>query len=176
MERQVSLSQARTSFVDSWGKLGLEWGINRAMGQIHALLLSSSRSLDAEEIMGELSISRGNANTNLRALMDWGLVSRDYRPGMRREFFSAEKDVWRMARLIAERRRRKELDPLLTLLESLAKIEPSRGEDPAEVRQFQRTIRDIQGFGQKASRILDLLQRLDENAFIARLMSLLKAG
>lgn len=176
MEKQVSYDAAKRTFVDAWGSLGLEWGINRAMAQIHGLLLASARSLDTEQIMSELSISRGNANVNLRALMDWGLVIRQYQPGMRREFFAAEKDVWRMVRLIAEKRRRKELDPMLELLDSLSRIEAGKNDDPAEVRGFQRTLREIQSFGQRASRILDLLQRLDESAFVTRLMSLLKAS
>ena len=70
----MTLTEGKDKFIQSWGTLGTNWGINRTMAQIHALLLVSPESLSAEGIMKELQISRGNANMNLRALIDWGLV------------------------------------------------------------------------------------------------------
>lgn len=171
----MKLEEARRTFVDEWGKLGAAWGINRTMAQIHALLLAHAEPMDTDTIMERLVISRGNANMNLRALMDWGLVVKTVRPGVRREFYEAEKDVWKMARSIAAQRRKRELEPLMRVLEAASEVEPGSG-DAAEVREFRRTMKEIHGFGAKAGRILDLVQRLDQSSFLGRLMALLKPG
>ena len=73
----MNLEEAKNKFIQSWGTLGSQWGINRTMSQIHALLLVSAEPLSAEDVMEQLNISRGNANMNLRALMDWGLVTKE---------------------------------------------------------------------------------------------------
>lgn len=171
----MNLQEARQTFINTWGTLGVEWGINRTMAQIHALLLSSARPLDTEEIMERLQVSRGNANTNLRALIDWGLVTREVRPGVRREFFSAEKDVWEIARAIAVQRRRRELDPMMKVLEAIQDVPPG-GDDPdavADAEELRKVVRDIHGLGRKASRLLDLVLRLDQSAFFRPLLALL---
>ena len=89
----MKLTEGKEKFIQAWGTLGSSWGINRTMAQVHALLLIAPESLCAEDIMEELNISRGNANMNIRALMDWGLVSKELKSGERKEFFSAEKDI-----------------------------------------------------------------------------------
>lgn len=168
----MNLEEARQTFINTWGTLGVEWGINRTMAQIHALLLSSASPLDTEEIMERLQVSRGNANTNLRALVDWGLVTREVRPGVRREFFSAEKDVWEISRAIAVQRRRRELDPMMKVLEALQDVTPGP-DDRADAEELQRVVRDIHGLGRKASRLLDLVLRLDQSAFFRPLLAFL---
>lgn len=170
----MRLDEAKQTFIQAWGKLGGEWGINRTMAQIHALLLSSPAPLDTEEIMERLKISRGNANTSLRALIDWGLVTREVRPGVRREFFSAEKDVWEITRAIVTQRRRRELDPLMKVLESTQEITPDETASATEVEDFQRLVSDIHDLGAKASRLLDLALRLDRIAFFRPLLYLLQ--
>src|SRR5271163_2942662 len=95
IETRMQLAEAKAKFIADWGRFGTNWGINRTMAQIHALLLVSPDALSAEEVMEQLSISRGNANMNLRELMDWGLVQKVIVPGERKEFFSAEKDIWK---------------------------------------------------------------------------------
>ena len=81
----MEFKQARQKFIQSWGTLGSNWGINKTMAQIHALVLVSAKPLSTEEIMEELSISRGNANMNVRALLDWGLVEKQFVVGERKE-------------------------------------------------------------------------------------------
>lgn len=172
----MKLEESRQAFIDEWGKLGAAWGISRTMAQIHALLLAHPGPMDTDTIMEKLVISRGNANMNLRALMDWDLVVKINHPGVRREFYAAEKDVWKMARSIAAQRRKRELEPLMRVLEQAMEIETGKAEDPAEVREFRKTLREIQGFGTRAGRLLDLIQRLDQSSFFTRLMGLLKSG
>lgn len=171
----MKLSEARHAFIQAWGTLGAEWGINRTMAQIHALLLTSPGPLDTETILEELQISRGNASTNLRALVDWGLVTREIRPGVRREFFAAEKDVWEMARAIAVQRRRREFDPLMRVLDASLDVEPDHGASAAEVEEFRRTIHDIHEVGSLVSRLFDLVVLLDQSTFLEPLLALLKS-
>src|SRR5690349_15247451 len=98
----MELKEAKEKFIHAWGTLATNWGINKTMAQVHALLLVSPEPLNAEEIMAELNISRGNANMNLRDLMDWGIVSKIHKSGERREYFWAEKDIWEVAKQIAK--------------------------------------------------------------------------
>src|SRR5947208_14026578 len=91
----AQLAAARDEFVMQWGGIGSAWGINRTMGQIRALLIISPRALTTDEVMEELQISRGNAHTNLRELVGWTLVRSVVRKGERKEYFEAEKDVWK---------------------------------------------------------------------------------
>lgn len=112
-------------FVQAWGTLGSSWGINKTMAQIHALLLLEKELASAEDIMEKLDISRGNVNMNLRVLMEWGLVYKESVKGERKEFFRAEKDIWKVSRRITEMRRQKELAPLLRFLEEFVPEKPA---------------------------------------------------
>ena len=89
----MNLPEAREKFIQSWGSLGSQWGINKTMAQIHALLLISAEPLTTEEVMEELQVSRGNANINLRELINWQLVRRETKAGERKDFFVAEKET-----------------------------------------------------------------------------------
>lgn len=115
---QDPLGQARSSFVQGWAALGSSWGVSRTMAMTHALLLISEESLSTDEVMAELGISRGNANTTLRELIGWGLVRRVVRLGERREYFEAEQDVWTIFCTVARERKRREIEPALALLEA----------------------------------------------------------
>ncbi|MCB0787033.1 MAG: ArsR family transcriptional regulator, partial [Flavobacteriales bacterium] len=90
----MQLPEARRKFIEAWGAFGSAWGISRTMAQVHALLLLATEPLSTDDVMEQLNISRGNANMNLRALIDWGLVSKVLKPGDRKDHFEAEKDVW----------------------------------------------------------------------------------
>ena len=87
----TALGEARDQFVSQWGVIGSAWGVNRTMAQIHALLITAPAALSTDDIMQELKISRGNAHSNLRDLVSWGLVRSVVRKGERKEFFEAEK-------------------------------------------------------------------------------------
>ncbi|MDP4686335.1 MAG: transcriptional regulator, partial [Salibacteraceae bacterium] len=137
------------------------WGINRTMSQIHALLIVSPKPMSAEEIMDELKISRGNANMNIRALMDWNLVKKQLIPGERKEYFSAGKDIVEVARQIAKERKRREIDPILEVMESLKKVE---GTDQ-ETEDFKKVITELGDFTQKVESTLDKFIRSDKNWF-----------
>src|ERR1700753_4192670 len=112
----AQLAAARDEFVMQWGGIGNAWGINRTMAQIHALLIVTPQALTTDEVMEELQISRGNAHTNLRELVGWGLVRSVVRKGERKEYFEAEKEVWKMFCIIVRERKRREIRPAITLL------------------------------------------------------------
>ena len=105
----MEYKEAKEKFILSWGVLGKNWGINRTMAQVHALLLISPEALSAEEIMAELNISRGNANMNVRTLIDWGIVTKVVKSGERKEFFFSDKDIWDLAKQIMVERRKREI-------------------------------------------------------------------
>lgn len=110
------LERVRERFILHWGEMGSLWGINRTMAQIHALLFISPEPLSANDIMEELQISRGNVSMALRELIAWGIVNRVHIKGERREFYTTEKDVWKMFRIIARERKRREVDPTIEVL------------------------------------------------------------
>lgn len=115
-EAPVKLEKIREEFVTQWGVMGTQWGINRTMAQIHALLMTSAQAMSTDEVMETLEISRGNAHTNLKELVGWGLIKITTKKGERKEFFEAEKGVWDMFRRITAERKRREIDPALNVL------------------------------------------------------------
>lgn len=111
--------RATDEFVLLWGEMASHWGINRTMAQIHALLYAEAEPLDTDEIMDRLQVSRGNANMNLRALVDWNLVRKTHQLGSRKDFFVAESDVWTITTTIIEERQRREIKPVQRALDGV---------------------------------------------------------
>lgn len=109
--------EALERFILFWGEMASKWGINRTMAQIHALLYASEDPLDTDEIMVQLQISRGNANMNLRSLINWNLVRKVHIPGSRKDYYEAEKDVWEITARIIRERERQEIKPVMQQLE-----------------------------------------------------------
>lgn len=166
----MQLAEAKAKFIADWGRLGTNWGINRTMAQIHALLLISPEHLSAEDVMEQLSISRGNANMNLRELIDWGLVQKVFVPGERKEFFSAEKDIWKVARQIVKERKKRELDLMLPVLKELSEVEGDKRDK--SVKTFTDTINNIRKFSEQADKLLDTMIKADEHWFLGSLVKL----
>jgi DNA-binding transcriptional regulator GbsR (MarR family) len=131
----MQYEEAREEFIQTWGNLATQWGINRTMAQIHAVLLLSPNAMTTDDVMEELQISRGNANMNIRALVDWALVQKIYVKGDRKEFFIAVKDTYTIARRIAKERQRRELSPVVSMLEVLKDIDGD-GEMERELKTF----------------------------------------
>ncbi len=168
----MKLTEARQQFISSWGAFGTNWGINRTMAQIHALLLISPDPITQDEMMEELNISRGNVNMNIRELISWGLVERVILPGERKEYFSAEKDIWKVVKLIVKERKKRELDPMLKLLDQLEEVEADKRDK--NVKSFVDTVSSIKKLGKQADKTLDAMIRAEENWFVGGLMKMLK--
>ena len=152
-EEQAALKAARDEFVSQWGALGSQWGINRTMAQIHALLMTVDQPLTTDDIMEQLEISRGNAHTNVKELIAWGLVRNVVVRGERKDFFEAEKDVWEIARTVARERKRREIEPALGVLREC--MEKSRQWDSAEAKAFHKQMRQLEEFVSFASKVAD---------------------
>jgi DNA-binding transcriptional regulator GbsR (MarR family) len=168
----MELTEAKEKFIEAWGKLGSEWGINRTMAQIHALLLISPEALTTEDIMEELNISRGNANMTLRDLIDWGLIEKQHRAGERKEYFFADKDTWNIARQVAKERRKRELDPVIRILDELTKVKGD-SKDP-KFRTFNKSVTDINKLAKNVDKTLDTMLKAEENWFWGSIFKLIK--
>ena len=154
----MKYKEARDEFIAAWGTLGTNWGINKAMAQIHALLLASDKALTTDDIMEELQISRSNANLNIRALVEWGLIYKKHFPGDRKEYFVADKDMWNVSIKIMQQRRRKEVDPVVSELKVLAKFEAQN----AEEKRFKAVLQEMVDLSGKFLQIGDLLEKADK--------------
>ncbi|MGH9734708.1 MAG: GbsR/MarR family transcriptional regulator [Candidatus Acidiferrales bacterium] len=111
-----TLTPVAQKFVLHWGEMGTRWGINRTVAQVHALLFISPRPITAEDISNALSVARSNVSTSLRELQGWGIVRVVHVLGDRRDHFESVKDVWEIFRIVAEERKRREIDPTLRVL------------------------------------------------------------
>ena len=114
------LAEGRQEFIELWGDMGARWGVPRSMTELHALLYIVGAPMNTDEIMKQLSISRGNASMTLRTLLDWGIITRTHRPDDRKDYYIAEQDVWKLFATVARARKRRELEPLTARLNSLS--------------------------------------------------------
>src|SRR5215469_8189221 len=113
----MPLTSIEQRFILHWGEMGTRWGINRTVAQVHALLFLSPKPLHAEEIASTLVVARSNVSTSLRELQGWGIVRVTHVLGDRRDHFESVKDVWEIFRIVAEERKRREIDPTLRVLQ-----------------------------------------------------------
>ncbi len=166
----MQLEEAQHKFIQSWGSFGSQWGINRTMAQIHALFLITPESMSTEEVMDALQISRGNANTNIRTLIDWGLLYKEFKVGERREFFIGEKDIWSIAKRIIKMRQQKELLPMLQILGQLQSSEIESKNKPEELEHFIKQINDINDMAIKADKTLTRVSTSEKSWFMKTIM------
>lgn len=157
----MNIQEGKQKFIEAWGAMAGEWGINRTMAQVHALLLVAPDPLTADDVIRELNISQGNANMNLRALVDWGLVHKKLKTGERKDYYCAEKDLWIVMRQIIVHRKKKELEPMLKVLDDVSCVEAQCPESES----FCRVIKDMRSLSQKADQALTVLATADSTWF-----------
>jgi DNA-binding transcriptional regulator GbsR (MarR family) len=151
----TQLTPTAQKFIIHWGEMGERWGINRTVAQIHALLYISPEPLNAEEISETLSVARSTVSAGLKELQNWGIIKVVQVLGDRTDHFEALGDVWEMARVIIEMRKRRELDPTLKMLrEAVAEIETAAEaaitkKKMAEMLEVLETVTAIYEQGQK---------------------------
>lgn len=168
---RMEFKEAKNKFVQTWGALGSQWGINKTMAQIHALLMVSSQPVSMEDIMDELQISRGNASMNLRALMDWGIVYKEYKAGERREFFTAEKDLDELAVKISRERSKREIKPALKVLKEVSSISANTTD---EEKHFVDQTTKLYDFVLKADNVLDKITEYKDNWLTKLVIKIMK--
>lgn len=156
------------SFVLHFGEMGSRWGINRTVGQIYALLYVSSEPLCADEIVDGLGISRSNVSMGIRELQAWNLVILKHLPDDRRDFFTTPDDVWQILRTLAEERKKREVDPTLSVLREILMQKPASDEE----RHAQERMSEMHGLIESLTTWYDDVKQLDS----ARLASLLTLG
>ncbi len=166
----MQLDEGKEKFIIAWGKLALEWGVNKTMGQVHGLLLVACRPFSCDDIMEHLKISRGNANTTIRALLDWGIVYKHNIVGDRKDYFIAEKDVWQVFTRILIKRKQKELDPMIKMLENVSHVE-GKCKDSDE---FCKMISDLKHFSTRADSMLDTILKSKGNMLLGGFMKMMK--
>ena len=152
-DERAKLEETRDEFVTQWGIMGAQWGINRTMAQIHALLMTASDVMSTDEVMEVLQISRGNAHTNLKDLVGWGLIRIVTKKGERKEFFEAEKDVWEIFRRVTRERKRREIDPALLTLRKCK--DATEKMESAEAKAFHEQMGQLEDFVSFASKMGD---------------------
>ncbi|SEF44006.1 DNA-binding transcriptional regulator GbsR, MarR family [Methylobacterium sp. 190mf] len=156
------------TFVLHFGEMGSRWGINRTVGQIYALLFVAERPLNADEIVERLGVSRSNVSMGLKELQAWNLVRLQHRPGDRRDYFTTPEDIWQIVRTLVEERKKREVDPTLTLLRELLMQEPATEEE----RHAQARLREMHDLFELFAGWYADVRRLDTE----RLVQLLTLG
>jgi DNA-binding transcriptional regulator GbsR (MarR family) len=149
----MKYSEGKEKFIETWGTLGSQWGVNKSIAQVQALLLISPNPLTTDDIMGELKISRGNANMSIRQLLDWGIVYKKSVAGDRKEYFIAEKDVWKWALKIGNVRKQRELNPVLDLLKEIT--ENTGAGKTQEEKEFAKQVKELNAFTQQLGSLAD---------------------
>ena len=128
-EAKTRLAPVEEKFILHWGEMGTKWGINRTVAQVHALLYLAAKPLPADEISTTLSVARSNVSTSLRELQGWGIVRVVHVLGDRRDQFETLKDVWEIFRIVAEERKKREIDPTLRVLaECVQEVKSGQGD------------------------------------------------
>ena len=168
----MKLDEAKREFIQAWGTLGSQWGINKAMAQVHALLLISPESLSTDEIMEQLNISRGNANMNSRALISWGIVRKEHRLGERKEYFAAEKDIWKVTKQVLAERKKRELQPVIQVLDQVEHIDGPKNDK--DVEAFTSMIAQLKSFTASSNKTLEKLMQADEHWFWGSFMKMMR--
>lgn len=160
--------EAQDQFIQTWGEMGSKWGINKTMAQIHALLMAVDAPLSTDDVMAQLRISRGHANTNLRGLVDWGIVRRVFVKGDRKEYFQTEKDIWAMFCRIARERKKRELEPAIdSLKECVALVESDK-----KSAQFKGRLNELLDLLKTGDRLLEKVAQQEKSSVIPRLLKL----
>jgi DNA-binding transcriptional regulator GbsR (MarR family) len=166
----ISLAEAKAQFINLWGVTGTSWGVSKTLAQVHALLLVSPLALSTEDIMEQLTISRGNASMTVRELIDWGLIYKELRPGERREYFVAEKDMLQVTRCIIAARKRRELDQMKRTLDQLAQLPGDLAN--ADYRAYHTVLTDIQQLADASDKLLTRLIKAERNWFWNKFLKL----
>ena len=144
-------------FIQYWGRMASAWGINRTMAQIHALLFAESEPLDTDAIMERLGVSRGNANMNLRNLIQWNLIHKVHFKGHRKDYYTAEKNVWEIVATIIKERQQREITPIIQELDQLlSKLESKQDPGPEEA-EFKDKIEEFLTFLVMFNRFTDAI-------------------
>ena len=166
----MKLTPVMEKFVLHWGEMGSRWGVNRTVAQIHALLFLSEAPLTAETVADVLQVARSNVSTSIRELQSWRLVRMVHVIGDRRDHFEAHHDVREIFRVVVEERKKREIDPTLTVLRTC--VSEAGKETPMGVRN---RMSDTLEFMEMLSTVYQEVKQLPDAGFMTWLKTGLKA-
>jgi DNA-binding transcriptional regulator GbsR (MarR family) len=158
----------KKEFIENWGRISGFWGICKSMAQVHALLIISSKPLSAPCIIEELEISSGGVNTHLRELVEWGLVYKCQNTSGRKDYYFAEKNMLTVFRQIILNRKRRELDPIIDLIQ---KVDHQQA-NCAESTEFVKVITDIKVISSLIDNALDSILNIDQENMMETLIKM----
>lgn len=165
-----SLQTSKAEFIAEWGALGPAWGMTRTVARIHALLMISDDPLTTDEIMEELAISRGGAHGALKQLIAMGMATSAIRKGERRESFVGEKDPWKVFVAIMRERKRREVEPVLAVLDRC--LETSGHLEGHEARSFGDQLVRLKDFVSTGDRVMEKLGRSERSTIVGWMLRL----
>ncbi len=166
---KTDLPEAVRTFVLHWGDMGGQWGVNRSISQIHALLYLSERPLTADEISDTLGMARSNVSNSIKELQGWGLIRRVPVLGDRRDYFEADSDVWSIAAKIVAGRKERELDPALAALSACVE---AAEHDPAVHAVARKRLEDMLQFTRTVAGYYEQMEAVPR----PKLMALIRLG
>ena len=157
----MELDPISQKFILHWGEMGARWGMNRTLSQLHALLFLAERPMHAEEIADTLGVARSNVSTSLKELQSWGLVSITHLMGERRDHYVAVQDIYEIFRLIVEGRKRREIDPTLSVLRDCV-LQADEATPPAVLKKIE----DVAGFVEALNEWYDEMKKLKPGSWL----------
>lgn len=157
----MELDPISQKFILHWGEMGARWGMNRTLSQLHALLFLAERPMHAEEIAETLGVARSNVSTSLKELQSWGLVSITHLMGERRDHYVALQDIYEIFRLIVEGRKRREIDPTLSVLRDCV-LQADEATPPAVLKRIE----DVLGFVEALNDWYDEMKKLKPGSWL----------
>jgi len=159
----MKLSAVQQKFILHWGEMGTRWGINRTVAQIHALLYISPRPLNAEDIAETLNVARSNVSNSLRELQSWRIVKLVHVLGDKRDHFESMKNVWEMFRIVLDERKRREIDPTITVLEECM---VEAGKDKPGDKYTEERLQELHNFFKTTTAWYSQVARLPGRALV----------
>lgn len=178
----MNITPLMEKYILHWGEMGTRWGVNRTVSQIHALLYLSPEPMNAEQIAALLSVARSNVSTSLKELQSWQLVLVSNVLGDRRDHYRANGDTWEMLLTIIEGRKRREIDPILTMLRQceLEMVDDSETPDSVkeQIRQMSTFVSTLTGWYEQMSALPKgtLVTLMNMGAKVAKFIPVKKAG
>jgi len=152
----MELTDIARRFIVHWGEMGSNWGVNRSVAQIHALLFVHGQPLHAEDIADTLALARSNVSNSLKELLNWRLIRVTQLLGDRRDYYETSGDVWELFRTIVRERKEREFDPTVALLRELAGDPALDKEPPALQDRLRSTLDFMQTLGSWSDEMLRL--------------------
>ncbi len=159
------LETAQNKFIGSIGNLCSDFGLNKFVAQLYALLYLSEEPLSLDDIVEKLKVSKGNISLNIRELEKWGAVRNVWVKGSRKDYYEAELDIKKVfsnkIRLSLERR----ITEVSNMLDEFSNIVKSASGELTEeerriVKVYEERLKKVEELKALASNALKFAEKL----------------